>query len=74
MHQVEEMSAELDHLGRRKLSAWSSDIYIAANRGERSQRSQAVENRRIANIARVQDVVDVRQRRDCLGPQQAVRV
>ena len=58
MHEVEEAAAEFHRFGRWQSAADAGHVHVAANRCQRSDPAQLVQNARIAHVSRVQDVVD----------------
>jgi len=74
---VDEVQAPADDLGRHDLRNRRRPrvaIVVAAHGNDRRHRAELGEDRGGADVARVHDQVDGRQRRDRLGPQEAVRV
>src|SRR5580698_430935 len=74
MQEIESESPEVDHLRCRQLRTSPGPVDIAANGSQWSDRAQFIEDRRIADIARMQNMVDAGQRGDRLRSKQAMRV
>lgn len=71
---IDEFAAELDGLSGRQGCTGPADVDIAPNSGNRSDVAEGVENRRIANVACMHDVIDTGEGVECLRAQQAMSV
>ena len=74
MQDVNRNTREFDNLGLRELARPRRFVDVAADGCEWSDCFQLIENRRIAYIASVNDVIGATQRLNGLGPQQTVGV
>lgn len=72
MQHVDQVSAEIYGFGGGEVGAWTVRVNVSANRGDRCHRSQLLQNVDIADIARVEDVVDGSQGIERFGAKKAV--
>ena len=71
---VDRLPAQLHQLRLRKPPASPAPIYIAPNRRHRSDMRQPVQNLRLAHVSRMENVLDILQRRHRLRPKQPMRI
>ena len=67
-------AAQLDEFRRRQSRAPPGSVDVAANRGQRRDRAERIENGRVANVSGMKDVIDASQRCNRLGSKQAVSI
>jgi len=71
---IDRLPAQLHQLRLRKPPAAPAPIHVAPNRRHRSDMPQPVQDLRVPNIARVENVLHILQRRHCLRPKQPMRI
>ena len=72
--EIEVLSGELDKIGCRQLRRASCAIDVAANRCDRRELAKSIENGRIADVTRVENMIAAAQRIQSFRPQQTVCV
>ncbi len=71
---IKGMAVEGDHFRSRQVGARTAHIDVAADGCDRGEVAQRIQDRRVADVAGMQDVLDAAQGFDCLRPEQAMGI